>query len=85
MPSDTGGMPAALATVVAHQGGWDEALMVLVPIALIVWVLKAANDRAKRQRAEADARAAGEEAPGEEAVAEAAHDTTADAAPTDEA
>lgn len=82
MPSDTGGMPAALATVVAHQGGWDEALMVLVPIALIVWVLKAANDRAKRQRAEADAMAAGEAAT---RAAEAAHDATAEAAPTDDA
>ncbi len=73
-------MPAALTAVLAHQGGWDEALMVLVPIALIVWVLKAANDRAKRQRAEADALAAGEAAT---RAAEVAHEA-AEPAPTDE-
>ncbi|MFN8041317.1 MAG: hypothetical protein U0Q07_19025 [Acidimicrobiales bacterium] len=71
---------SVLATVVAHQGGWDEALMVLVPIALIVWVLKVANDRAKRQRAEADALAAGEEAT---RAAGAAHEA-AEPASTDE-
>lgn len=73
-------MPAAVAAVLAHQGGWDEALMVLVPIALIVWVLKVANDRAKRQRAEADALAAGQAAT---QAAEAAHEA-AEPAPTDE-
>jgi hypothetical protein len=33
--------------VLAHQGGWDEALMVLVPIALIVGLLALAIRRAK--------------------------------------
>jgi hypothetical protein len=33
--------------VLAHQGGWDEALMVLVPIALIVGLLALATRRAK--------------------------------------
>jgi hypothetical protein len=33
--------------VLAHQGGWDEALVVLVPIALIVGLLVLATRRAK--------------------------------------
>jgi hypothetical protein len=33
--------------VLAHQGGWDEALVVLVPIALIVGLLALATRRAK--------------------------------------
>lgn len=43
-------MPIA-AAVLAHQGGWDEALRVLVPIALIVLLVKVANDRVTRRRA----------------------------------
>lgn len=34
--------------VVAHQGGWDEALLVAVPILLIVIVLRAVNRSARR-------------------------------------
>lgn len=37
-----------MTTILAHQGGWDEALMVLVPIGLFVAVLLVANRRAKR-------------------------------------
>lgn len=33
--------------ILAHQGGWDEALMVLVPIAVFVLLLRLANRRAK--------------------------------------
>ena len=33
------------AQVLAHQGGWDEILMVLAPIALFVFLLRAANRR----------------------------------------
>jgi hypothetical protein len=39
--------------IFAHQGGWDEMLMVLVPVALVVFLLRLANKRVKdQQRAE---------------------------------
>lgn len=38
--------------ILAHQGGWDEALMVLVPIGLFIAVLSVANRRAKKMQAE---------------------------------
>lgn len=41
-----------VSVILAHQGGWDEALMVLVPIGLFVAVLSVANRRAKRMQAE---------------------------------
>ena len=41
-------------TILAHQGGWDEALMVLVPIGLFIGVLAVANRRAKKMQAERD-------------------------------
>ena len=34
------------AVVLAHQGGWDEALMVAAPIVLFVVLLRVANARA---------------------------------------
>ena len=34
--------------VFAHQGGWDEMLMVLVPIGLLVGLLRLAKRRAER-------------------------------------
>lgn len=34
--------------VLAHQGGWDELLFVLVPIALFAGLLAIANRRAAR-------------------------------------
>lgn len=33
-------------TIVAHQGGWDEILLVLVPIVLFALLLVVANRRA---------------------------------------
>ena len=33
--------------LLAHQGGWDEMLMVLVPIAAVVLLLRVASRRAK--------------------------------------
>lgn len=36
-----------IAVILGHQGGWDEALMVLVPIGLFVGLLSLANKRAK--------------------------------------
>ena len=34
--------------ILAHQGGWDEMLMVLVPIAVLVLLLRLAKRRAER-------------------------------------
>lgn len=34
--------------VLAHQGGWDEILMVAVPVGLFALLLRAANKRATR-------------------------------------
>jgi hypothetical protein len=34
--------------VLAHQGGWDEMLMVLGPIVVIVLLLRLARNRAAR-------------------------------------
>ena len=42
----------ALAAVLAHQGGWDEMLMVLVPVLLFVGLLWLANRRAEQQQHE---------------------------------
>ena len=36
--------------VFAHQGGWDEALFVVVPLALFGWLLSRAQKRAQRER-----------------------------------
>jgi hypothetical protein len=38
-------------TVLAHQGGWDELLFVLVPISLFAGLLAIANKRAARDQA----------------------------------
>src|SRR6185503_92211 len=43
-------------TVFAHQGGWDEILMVLTPIAVFALLLKLANSRANKARDAAAAR-----------------------------
>lgn len=40
------------AVVVAHQGGWDELLLVAGPIAVFVVLLAVANRRARRMEAE---------------------------------
>jgi hypothetical protein len=46
---------AGVIEVLAHQGGWDEALLVATPIALFVFLLRVANQRAARLADEADA------------------------------
>jgi hypothetical protein len=38
--------------IFAHQGGWDELLFVLLPIALFAVLLAIANRRAIRQQAQ---------------------------------
>ena len=48
--------------VLAHQGGWDELLMVLVPIAIFAFLLVVANRRAShiaREQAEGGGQAGG--------------------------
>lgn len=40
--------------ILAHQGGWDELLFVLVPIAMFAGLLAVANRRAGRLQAERD-------------------------------
>jgi hypothetical protein len=40
--------------LVAHQGGWDEALMVLTPFAIFYGLYRVAVHRADQQRAEGD-------------------------------
>jgi hypothetical protein len=46
------GAVIAPVSVLAHQGGWDELLFVLVPIALFAGLLAIANRRAGRAQAE---------------------------------
>lgn len=41
-------------TTLAHQGGWDEVLFVLAPVALFAALLAVANKRAAREQQERD-------------------------------
>ncbi len=43
-----GHMLADVPTVLAHQGGWDEMLMVVVPVAAFAALLYGANRRASQ-------------------------------------
>ena len=45
-------MSEVTALVLAHQGGWDEMLFVLVPISVFAWLLSLANKRANREQSE---------------------------------
>jgi hypothetical protein len=38
-------LPPALAALLAHQGGWDEILLVAGPILVIIGLLKLARNR----------------------------------------
>lgn len=38
-------LPSVTSIVVAHQGGWDEALFLLVPIAVFALLLAISNRR----------------------------------------
>jgi hypothetical protein len=42
-----------LAAILAHQGGWDEMLMVAGPIGIFAYILRRANQRAEKAAAEA--------------------------------
>lgn len=48
----TGDAASVRAVILAHQGGWDEVLLVLVPIALFTGLLWLANARAARDIAQ---------------------------------
>jgi len=48
-------------SVLAHQGGWDEILMVLTPIAVFALLLKLANSRANKAQAAAAERQAADD------------------------
>jgi hypothetical protein len=56
----------AASLVLAHQGGWDELLMVLTPIAVFALLLKLANSRAKAAQAARAAQRNPASPPGEE-------------------
>jgi hypothetical protein len=70
--------PSLLAGVVtpllAHQGGWDEILMVAVPVGLFAFLLYAANKRATRMAEEpAEGDSTSGDGPTREPVPEADH------------
>ncbi len=48
-------------TVLAHQGGWDEALFVAVPIAILVGLLWLAQKRAAEEQRAGRSEAEGDE------------------------
>ena len=39
-----------MAYVLAHEGGWDEILLVAVPLAILALLLVVANRRAKKMQ-----------------------------------
>ncbi len=62
-------MPRSSALVLAHQGGWDEALYVVVPMIVLVGLLALAQRRAKAEH-EAEHGAGHADDRGETAAAE---------------
>ena len=46
------GVAWAPALVLAHQGGWDETLLVLAPVVVVAALLHRANRRAKQHLAD---------------------------------
>ncbi len=55
---------SSTAALLAHQGGWDELLFVLVPIGIFAGLLALANQRAARAQDEQDAADDGPTDPG---------------------
>jgi hypothetical protein len=60
-------MTTVLPAVLAHQGGWDEMLFVLVPISIFAGLLALANRRATQGMADDDV----DVEPGDEAADDA--------------
>jgi hypothetical protein len=50
-----GPMTVVAVSLLAHQGGWDELLFVLLPMTLFAGLLLIANRRATRAQDERDA------------------------------
>jgi hypothetical protein len=44
------GLSTASAAILAHQGGWDEMLMIVVPIAAVVLLLRVVKRRVEAQQ-----------------------------------
>jgi cyanate permease len=55
-------MTGLVALLLAHQGGWDEILLVLTPIALFAGLLWLANTRANKELQRRKAAASDDEA-----------------------
>ena len=59
--------------VLAHQGGWDEVLLVLAPLSIFAGLLYLANVRATKQleaRQHEGDRAGDDDAPGDDAASD---------------
>lgn len=46
------GPVSTVALLIAHQGGWDEVIVVFIPIAIFAGLLAVANRRATQEQAE---------------------------------
>ena len=53
-PCTVGAVRPAGFVVLAHEGGWDEALLVLLPVAIFAGLLWLGNRRARRQGRDAE-------------------------------
>jgi hypothetical protein len=60
----SGNLSPMLPSVFAHQGGWDEILFVVVPIAIFAGLLVVANRRASRIEEQRRDRGDGPSTPG---------------------
>jgi hypothetical protein len=60
----SGNLSPMLSSVFAHQGGWDEILFVVVPIAIFAGLLVVANRRASRIEEQRQDRGDGPPKPG---------------------
>ena len=61
----SGNLSPMLSSVFAHQGGWDEILFVVVPIAIFAGLLAVANRRASRIEEQRRDRGDGPSKPGQ--------------------
>jgi hypothetical protein len=61
----SGNLSPMLPSAFAHQGGWDEIIFVVVPIAIFAGLLVVANRRASRIEEQRRDRGDGPSTPGE--------------------
>jgi hypothetical protein len=45
---------SSLATLLAHQGGWDEILMIVGPVVVVIGLLRWARNRQQTEATNAD-------------------------------